>query len=45
MEMRGPVFCSYAKMEPPLCFLENEKVQKQQGASVCGLFALAFAAD
>ena len=29
----------------PLCFLVNEKVQKQLGASGCGLFALAFAAD
>ena len=26
-------------------FLVNEKVQKQLGASDCGLFALAFAAD
>ena len=26
-------------------FLVNEKVQKQVGASGCGLFALAFAAD
>ena len=29
----------------PLYFLVNEKVQKQVGASGCGLFALAFAAD
>ena len=27
----------------PLYFLVNEKVQKQLGASGCGLFALAFA--